>query len=176
VYVHFLLKTALAEIQNSFDGIFDNLFDAKSSSFADRLLSHVFKGFLGGWSRINSMGSQAADGLASNLVHQGLYDAKKRDELTEGIYLTSDRNQQIGRLDYAYNVVLKAQAAEGKMRKAVKAKLIPKAKGAELVASALKANVITEAEAALMKEAVDVRWDAIQVDSFSQAEYHKHGK
>lgn len=176
VYVHFLLKTALAEIQNSFDGIFDNLFDAKSPSFVDRLLSHVFKGFLGGWSRINSMGSQAADGLASNLVHQGLYDAKKRDELTEGIYLTSDRNQQIGRLDYAYNVVLKAQAAEGKMRKAVKAKLIPKAKGAELVASALKANVITEAEAALMKEAVDVRWDAIQVDSFSQAEYHKHGK
>jgi acyl-CoA dehydrogenase len=57
------------------------------------------------------------------------------------------------------------------MRKAVREKKLPKVKGAALLEEAKKAGVLTEAEYNLMKEASQVRYDAIQVDDFSQQQF-----
>lgn len=166
VYVHYVLKTAFVEIQKAFDGIYDNI---KVPG-----LRWFFKGWLGAWSRINSMGSQASDGLGSRVVQTVLQKSEQRMRLVEGIYIPKDRNEQVGRLEYAMEVVLKAEVAEKKIRKAIKSKTLPKKKVSELLDEALSKSIISKEELELMKEAVQVRYDAIQVDDFSQDEYVGH--
>lgn len=165
-YVHYVMRTALVEIQKSFDGIFDNL---KVPG-----LVWFFKGWLGAWSRINSIGSQASDGLGSRVVKGVLTNSALRDRHTEGIYIPTDRNQQMGRLDYAMKVVQQAEAAEKKIRDAIKSKQLPKQKVNTLLDQAKAAGIITAAEYDLMKTSGEIRYDAILVDDFSQAEYHAH--
>lgn len=163
-FVHYFLKLCLAEIQKGFDGIFDNL---KIPG-----LRWFFKGWLGSWSRINSIGSQASDGWSHAIASAMLKDGSMRERLTAGIYLPMSRNEQIGRLEYAMKVVLKTDEAEKKIRKAIKTGVIPKAKGAAAWDSALNKNVITKDELDLLKEAATVRLDAVQVDDYSETEYH----
>lgn len=162
-FVDYVLKFALAKIQNSFDGIFDNI--------KIPFLRWFFKGWLGGWSRINSMGSQASDGLGSRMVANVLKGGEVRERITGGIYLPKERTQQLGLLDYAMDLVLKSEAIEKKIRDAVRAKKMPKKKGHELLEEAKNAGVITAEEFRLIKETADVRYEAIQVDDFSQAEF-----
>lgn len=163
-FVHYFCKQALADIQKGFDGIFDNL---KIPG-----LRWFFKGWLGSWSRINSLGSQASDGWSHAISSTMLENGSMRERLTHGIYLPTSREEQLGRLEYAMKVVLKTDEAEKKIRKAIRAAVIPKAKGAALWDSALAKNVITQDEYNLLKEAEAVRFDAILVDDFNESEYH----
>jgi len=162
-YVHFVLKNSLVEIQKGFDGIYDNM---KIPG-----LRWFFKGWLGAWSRINSMGSQASDGAGTRLVTTILGDTEMRNRLTEGIYLPKDRNQQLGRLDYALDLVMKAEGIEQKIRAAVKAKTLPKKKISDNLTEAVEKGIITAADVGLLKESLAARLDAIQVDDFDAKEY-----
>ena len=177
-YARFVLKRCLSEIQKAFDGIFDNMYAVEVKGGAKKLmfgvLKFVFKDIFGAWSRVNSIGSQASDHLQHAVVNSLLKNGDVRDRLTAGIYLPKDRKEQIGRLDYAMDIILKAEAAEKKIRDAVKAKVLPKGKASALIEEARAKNVITADEVRLMQEAVAVRWDAIQVDDFSQDQYHAH--
>ena len=74
----------------------------------------------------------------------------------------------LGRLEYAREIVLKSETIEKKMRDAVKSGKIPKKKGPELLEESRAKGIITSEEHALMKEVASVRWDAIQVDDFSE--------
>jgi acyl-CoA dehydrogenase len=163
VYVHFVMLNVLAEIQKAFDGIYDNI---KVPG-----LRWLFKGVIGSWSRINSLGSQGSDGLGTKLVSTLLVKSEQRERLCEGIYVPKDRNQQMGRLEYAMEVVLKAEAAERKIRKAIKDKTLPKKKVAESLDEAKAKSVITADEYQLIKESAQVRLDAIMVDDFGPEDY-----
>lgn len=162
--VHFNLKLFMAEIQKAFDGIFDNL---KVPG-----LRWFMKGWIGAWSRINSIGSQASDGWSHYISDRLLYNDSARNRLTEGIFIPKNENEQLGRLEKARAVVIRADAAEKKIRKAIREKVLPKKKAHMLVDEALAKSVITADEARLMKEADQVRYDAILVDDFSEQEYH----
>ncbi|MBX3040855.1 MAG: acyl-CoA dehydrogenase [Bdellovibrionaceae bacterium] len=166
-YVHYMLKYCMSEIQKSFDGIFDNL---KIPG-----LRWFFKGWLGAWSRINSVGSQASDGWSHAISKSMLVDGPQRDRMTEGLYLppeSSWQTEQTARLDRAFRMVAQADAAEAKIRKAVKEKILPKKKASMLIDEARAKNVITEDEQRLLREADQVRFDAILVDDFSEDQYH----
>ena len=136
-----------------------------------RGLHILFKDVLGAWSRINSIGSQGSDNLQHALCNAIQTPGDLRDRHTDGIYIPKDRTQQIGRLDYAMVLALKAEAAEGKIRKAIRAKILPKKKTFELLDEAKAKGILTAEEHALVKESAEVRLDAVQVDDFSQAEY-----
>lgn len=166
-YVHYMLKHCMAEIQKSFDGIFDNL---KVPG-----LRWFFKGWLGAWSRINSMGSQASDGWSHAIAKSMLTEGAQRDRMTEGLYLPEEsswQTEQSARLDRAFRIVAKADAAEGKIRKAVRDRILPKKKANLLIDEARAKNVITDEEQSLLREADQVRFDAILVDDFSEDQYH----
>ena len=60
---------------------------------------------------------------------------------------------------------------EKKIKKAIKAKKMAKVKGPRAIEVAENEGVITAQEAKTMREAEELRWDAIQVDHFSQEEY-----
>ncbi len=163
-FVHYNMKFCLAEIQKAFDGLFDNL--------AVPGLGWFFKGFLGAWSRINSIGSQASDRYSHKISSALLKPGALRDRITDGIYLPTDRNQAVGRLEYAFDLVTKAEVAEKKIRAAVKSGVLPKKKIPLLLDEAREKNVITAEEFKLIQESDGVRYDAILVDDYSEEQYH----
>jgi len=174
-YVQFFLKHSMAEIQKGFDGLFDNL---KIPG-----LRWLFKEVLGAWSRINSIGSQATDGWSHLITNSMLYSVDQRNRLTDGIYWISEhihghsqvqekcKTDQTARLENAFNVVTKAEAAEKKIRAAIKAGSIPKKKGRSAWDDALAKKIISEEDFKLLLEADQVRFDAILVDDYSESQY-----
>ncbi len=173
-YARYVLKHALAEIQAGFDGIFDNMYNVEQLGFGKILfgtLNFIFKEILGTWSRMFSIGSHASDHLQHVVVRGVLKGGALRDRLTDGIYLPTDRNEAVGRYDYAMKTVLAAEAVENKVKDAVKSKVLAKKKGPELYDDAKAKGIITEAEMALLKESLAVRYDAILVDEFTQEQY-----
>lgn len=166
-FVHYFMKYNMSVIQKSFDGLFDNL---KVPG-----LRWFFKGWLGAWSRINSTGSLASDGWSHAISKAMMDDGPMRDRLTEGMYLPKESDwatEQMGRLDRAFRMTLKADAAELKIRRAVKEGVLPKKKIHLLLEDARAKNVITAEEFRLVQEADQVRFDAILVDDFDEKEYH----
>lgn len=162
-YVHYNLQRCMANIQNSFVGVFNNL---KVPG-----LNWLFGGIIGGWARINTMGTGPADELSHEICRTVLIDGDIRNRLTEGMHIPTDKNQAVGRLDYAFSLVNKAEAIEKKIRKAVKAKELPKKKVHMLLDEALAKQIITQDEFNTLKETEAVRYDAILVDDYSQEQY-----
>lgn len=178
-YARFVLKHAMEQIQVGFDGIFDNILNVPQKGAAKLVfgpMNFFFKEVCGAWSRVFSIGSHASDHLQHIVVSNVLKGGSVRDRLTAGIYIPTDRSQQIGRLEYAMKMVLASEAIEKKVRDAVKAKKIAKIKGPALFEEAKAKGVITDAEFTTMKEAVAARWDAIQVDDFTQEQFVNNKK
>ncbi len=163
-FVHYAAKSSLADIQKAFDGIYDNL---KVPG-----LRWFFKGWLGAYSRINSLGSQASDGWSTLISTAMLKEGEVRNRLTEGIYLPIDPNQQLGRLERAFTMVNKVESIEGKVFRARRDGILPRKKGKELYDEALRQNVINSEEMKLLLEVEPIRLDAIMVDDFSEEEFH----
>ena len=175
-YVQFFLKYSMSEIQKSFDGIFDNL---KIPG-----LRWLIKDVFGAWSRVNSMGSQGTDGW-SHLISKAMMTAgEQRDRMTAGIYWVGEKshgltavldrlskNDQTARLENAFNVVTRAEIAEKKIRTAFKAGSILSKRGLKSWEESLARKIISNDEFKLLQDADKVRFDAILVDDFSEAEY-----
>lgn len=166
-FAHYVLKSEMAAIQAAFDGLFDNL---KVPG-----LRWFFKGWLGAWSRINSMGSQASDGWSHAISVAMQTDGAQRDRMTEGLFSPKEsewNTEQVARLDRAFKISHRADAAEKKIRKAVKDKVLPRKKVPQLLDEARAKNVINEEEFKLLQESDQIRYDAILVDDFSEDQYH----
>lgn len=180
-YVQHFLKHSMCEIQKGFDGLFDNL---KIPG-----LRWLFKEVLGAWSRINSIGSQATDGWSHLISHSMMTAVAQRDRMTAGIYWVGEATHgnatvksrfeagdQTARYENAFTVVTKAEAAEKKIRSAIKTGSIPKKKGQASWDDALAKKIISDEEYRLLSEADKVRFDTILVDDFSETEYHEQVK
>lgn len=162
IFLDFSMAVAFQRIQDAFDGLFAN-FDVPG-------LYWFFKGPVRWWSRLNFVGLAPTDRLTHRVADALLYSEEHRKKLTNGVYRPKDLNEQLARLEHAYQMIRQAEAVEKKIRKAVREKLLNK-KSRTLNDDALKAGVITSQEHGLMAEAERLRLDAIQVDDFSQEEY-----
>ena len=178
-FVQFFLKDSMAQIQKSFDGLFDNL---KIPG-----LRWFLKDIIGAWSRINSMGSQGTDGWSHLITKAMMTPGEQRDRLTNGIYWIGEKSHgvaivldrlskgdQTARLENAFSVVTKSEAAEKKIRAAFKKGDIKAKRGLPSWEEALSKKVISQDEFKLLTEADKVRFDAVLVDDFSEQEYHDH--
>lgn len=163
-FVRFSLKYGLQQIQTGFDGIFDNLTVPG--------LSWLVKGFIGAWSRINSLSSQITDNLTHAMVDVMIQDNPTRDRMIEGMYIPKDINEQVGRLHHAFKIVNQADAAEKKIRKAIKEGRLPKKKPHMLIDDALSKAIITANDKDVLMKSESVRFDAVQVDDFNAEQYH----
>ncbi len=165
-FVHFCLKHACFEIQKAFDGIFKNI----GGPFPIKFL---FKRVIRTWSRMNSLGFEVADKITHIIADLSQRDGEQRDRFAEGMYFPPMENveEALIRQERAFKAIQEAAAVDRKIRKAIKTKQMPKIKGAARVEAAIKANVINQEEAAVLKTAEELRYDAITVDDFSQEEY-----
>jgi acyl-CoA dehydrogenase len=165
-FVHFTMTHALYEIQKAFDGIFGNL--------PVPGLTWLFAGPLRMWSSFNALAGEANDKHTHKIASLILTDSEQRLRHTEGIYMPDNTIEHLGLLEEAFRVVKRAELVDKKVRAAVKANAIPRAKGAALYESAQAKGVITSEEHALLARAEELRAAAIAVDDFSQEEYLTH--
>jgi acyl-CoA dehydrogenase len=165
-FVHFCLNHALYEIQKAFDGLFANL--------GVPGLGWFFRGPLRMWSNMNAFAGEANDQHTHKIASMILSDTPQRLRHTEGIFIPKNTTEQVGKLEYTFTVVKRAEAAEKKIKKAIQKKVIPKLKGNAALQPALDKGVITKAEFDDLTKADQLRWEAIQVDDFSQEEYLGH--
>lgn len=167
-FVHFSLNHGLYEIQKAFDGIFANL-DVPG-------LTWLFRGPIRWWSNLNALAGEQSDKHTAKIATLVLSDSEQRDRLTDGIYIPKDPTQALGRYEEAFKVVKRAENAEKKIRTAIRQGLMPKSKGKEAIELAFGKKIITQDEMADLQRAELVRYDAIQVDDFSQEEYLSRGQ
>lgn len=162
-FVHYSLQYALSQIQSAFDGIFKNI--------GVPGLGWLFSGPVRWWSKLNSLTPDISDALSHEISKLIQMDSAQRDRMTDGIYYPTADGEALKRIDTAFKVIKASDETEKKLRQAVKAKKLPKLKGAKLVEEALKQGVISEVEVATLKRANELRFDATTVDDFSQEEY-----
>jgi acyl-CoA dehydrogenase len=162
--VHYCMEYTFHQIQNAFDGIFENM----GGPFG---LGWFFSGPIRWWSHLNTLGDEAEDKISHKISVLIQKDGVQRDRLTEGIYYPTKEGEPLRRLEIAFKAVKAAEETEKKIRKAIKEKKLPKKRIAQLIDEALKLGIISQVEVANLKKSEELRKDAITVDDFSQEEY-----
>lgn len=165
-YLHWSMQYCFSEIQRSFDEIYKN--------FEIPLLGWIFKGPIRFWSQINSMGAKPSDKLGHEIAKAMQEPGADRDRHTSGIYIPTDREEAVGKYEYAMGMVVEGEKVFKKIYRAMKAKQLPKGKPFQMIDQAIEAGVITKEEADLFRKAEEVRYDAILVDEFTLEEYREN--
>jgi acyl-CoA dehydrogenase len=90
-----------------------------------------------------------------------------RDRLTAGMYVPDGISDIVGTLEAALAATIDAEAAEGRLRAAIKEKRISGATGDALHGAALAAGVLTREDVATLERAARLREAVIRVDDFA---------
>lgn len=159
---HWAMQHSLQRIQQGFDGLFKNL-----ASGPLALVSWP----VGLWSRLNPIGTGPSDALGSELARALQVPGGLRDSLTPGLYLPKDERDPLSRFERAFALCIEADGLGRKIRAAVKGGKLPKGTPLELLEQAVDAGVLSGEEADLVRRAEAARQEAIEVDSFTLAEY-----
>jgi acyl-CoA dehydrogenase len=163
--VQWAAETSLAQVQTAFEGIRRN-FDAP-------VIGWLLRGPVALVSRLNPVGTPPSDRLGARVARLLTTAGPVRERLGEGLYIPTDPQEAVGRLERAFRLVTEAAPVIDKIRQATQTGRLPKGAPEALTSAARKAGIIERAEAALVCEAAAAREDAIQVDSFSLAEYQR---
>jgi acyl-CoA dehydrogenase len=107
------------------------------------------------------------DRLVGQLAQLLLHDNPARDRLTDGIYINEKPDDPTGRIEVAFKAVLQVAHIETKLRNAQKQDRLSKGALMNVLQEAVKATIITEAEADLINQAEQARLHAISVDDFT---------
>ncbi|SHE95863.1 acyl-CoA dehydrogenase [Fodinibius roseus] len=163
IFFEWAMQYAFAQIQEAFDAIYREIQVPG--------LSWLFRGPIALWSRMNRIGTMPADALGHRVAQAMQKPGRQRDRLTDGIYLPEDKNQAMGRYDYALQALADAEAVYKKIYKATKKKELPKTQPRFVIDEALEKGIISSDEAELIREAENARLDLVEVDEFTLEEY-----
>jgi acyl-CoA dehydrogenase len=106
------------------------------------------------------------DRVGSKVAQILLTPGAARDRLTAGAYVPRKEDDPIGRLEFALEAVIKADAIEAKMRAALKEGKLPQRTLAERRQAAFGLGIITEAEYDHMIYTDRLKREVIKVDDF----------
>jgi acyl-CoA dehydrogenase len=163
--VEWAVGHSLAQVQAAFEGIRGN--------FEAPVLGWLLRGPVALFSRLNPVGTPPSDRLGARVARLLTTPGPVRERLGEGLYIPTDPQEAVGRLERAFRLVSEAAPVIDKIRQATRAGRLPKGAPEALTSAAREAGIIEASEAALVCEAVAAREDSIQVDSFSLAEYQR---
>ena len=161
--LHWTMRFAMAQIQESFDALLQNL---KLPG-----LGPILRGPVALWSRINRIGRMPSDELGSQVARIVQTPGPQRDALTEGIFTPGNPDEALGRLERAFKLSIEAETVIRKIKDAVRAGKLPKGRPQDLAPRALDLRLVSPEESQLLEEAEAARDDAIQVDSFTLKAY-----
>ena len=157
-FVNWSMQYAFAQIQQGFIGILENIPVPLSSIVA-------------AWWRLNPIGSMPADKLGSQIARIMQTPGRQRDNLTQDIYLPTNTEEALGRLEQALKLTVDAEPILHKIKVAIKKGKLPSARPAIPIRDALEAEIISLDEVELLTQAEAVRNETVQVDSFTFQEY-----
>lgn len=158
------LKELFVKAQIAIDGLYQNIFGC-----CGKWILFPFAM----WSRLNAFACPANDRLDHLVVKNLVKNGEFRDNLTDGIYVSTDKNDNLGRLENAMKLHEKAQVVSEKIKAGIKAKTLPHRRVEDLVEAAHTKSVITLEEKHIMQDALSAVLDAMQVDEYSLEEYKK---
>lgn len=162
--VEHALKEILGKAQIAIDGLYQNLFESCAKII---LLPFAF------WSNFNKFSCPATDRLGHKVVKNFLKNGAFRDSITEGIFVSSDKNNNLGRLENALKLQEKSEIALEKIKNAIRNKTLPRKRIEDLIEIACKENIITLEDKYLLQDAASAVLDAMQVDEYLLEDYKK---
>ncbi len=160
--VEYALRECLVKAQTAIDGLYQNMFGC----FAKIILFPFSK-----WAKINSFACPPSDKLGHKIVQDFIKNGKLRQKLTEGIFVSEDAADNLGRLENAMRLHENAASASDKIKQAIRVGILPKARIEDLIDVACEKNIINLAEKELLDQASEAVLDAMQVDEYSLEEY-----
>lgn len=170
VFVKFAMDYAFKEIQIAFDGIFSNL--PLNGPFLP--LKLLLRGPIRFWSGLNSLSSGVGDDTTHKIAQLMQQDTEQRRRLLyDGIYVTEDMEDPIGRINETFKMVIKAEPIEKKIKKAMRKKTLTKGRILDAISEAVEKSVITVEEGELLRKSEAMRLDCVQVDDFGPEEYFR---
>ncbi len=147
---------SLYQLQESRRGLLRNL--------PQQPLAAVLKFIIMPWGKSYHMPTDRLGHKAAGMI---LKPSAARDRLTDGIFVPTSRDEQLGRIEYALTTVIAAEEIDRMLRSAIKTGRVPKLKDDALIDAGLAAGVIEQSEAVILREAVRARRDVSMVDDFS---------
>jgi acyl-CoA dehydrogenase len=156
--VDYAMKSLFSKAQQAFEGIYQNLF----SGFG-KIIFLPFAFF----ARFNSLVCPANDGLSHSIVKNILENDDLRNSLTEGIFISKNKDDNLGRIENAFALFKQATPLIEKIKSAIKNKTLPKKKVEDLLEIAKEKSVISLQELHFLQDCFSAVSDAMQVDDYS---------
>jgi acyl-CoA dehydrogenase len=155
--LRWVCEHALYEMQYSLDGLLKNFPNRPVAWLLRWLVFPLGKPYRGPSDRL---GHQCADLL--------LAPSEVRDRLTEGLFIPTQTDQALGRLERALTLQVALAPLEKRVRTAVKSGELTSASEHELMEQARERRVISDEEYAQWQTALAATRDAIMVDAFDK--------
>lgn len=160
--IEYALKEQFGKAQQGFDGIYQNIF----SGFGKFILwPFAF------WARVNAFVCPASDELSHKVSKNFIKNGEFRDSLTKGIFISSDKNDNLGRLENALKLFEASSGTVDKIKLAIRNKVLPRKRIEDLLDLAREKSIISSSELAALQETFAVVLDAMEVDEYSLEDY-----
>ena len=164
-FLHWSMQYAFAQMQEAFEGLFDNL-KVPGLTWLLRLV-------VAPWSRLNTIGELPDDELGGTIARAIQEKEGARDWLTEDLYVPEDTEQPLGELEHAFRLSRDAYHVGQKIKDAIREGTLPKKRPHQLLDDAVAEGIITDEERSLVRRADEARERYIQVDEFDLEEYRQ---
>ncbi|MCA9321884.1 MAG: acyl-CoA dehydrogenase [Planctomycetes bacterium] len=155
------MATVNAKLQEAHEGVCANM--------PIPVVGAILRGPVALWSRLNPFASPPDDRAGAKVAMILREPSETRERLLAGLYLPTDPQQALGRIERALALGNEANMVFGKIKQAMREGGLEKSRPERALDAARAADVITESELATVHEALLARDDAIQVDSFPAA-------
>lgn len=156
-FVRWSMEHSLKQIQDALDGLLTNLPTPGLGAMLRPLVFPLGRTFRGPSDRINATVARAM-----------IEGSEAREAHTQDVYVPSETEIGLGRLEEAYAAVLAAAPVQKKLREAIKSKRLAKAPADTLTARAAQAGLISSEEEAVLDRARELRTEVVHVDSFER--------
>ena len=119
--------------------------------------------------RLNPLSYEPSDKNSQKLAISLMEDLDLLNVLTKGVY--EDPGSQMSQLEKCHKMALKIYPIERKIKKAMRTGDLEKKRIHFIKDEAFEKGVITKEEHQQISDFIDLQWEVIQVDSFSEEEY-----
>lgn len=158
------LQEQFGKAQVAIEGLYENLFGCFTKMLIWPFIVIV---------KSNRFACAASDDLGHDVVKNFIKNSAIRDEVTQGIFISSDKTDNLGRLENALKLHEGSHQALAKIKVAVKNKILPNKKIEDLIDLAIAEKVISAEEKNIISAAQIAMLDAVQVDEYSLEDYKK---
>lgn len=161
--VEMCLRNSLFRFQQALGGAIDN--------FPNPVARGLLKAIVFPFGRRHR---PASDRLTATCVRLATEPGDVRDRLTREIFVSRDVNDPTGVLEVTLEKVVAAEEAERKLERAIRQGIVRRYHGIDWIGEAQSKGVLSETEAALLKDVETLTQRVIGVDHFDPSEVKPH--